>query len=544
MNKLKEFYNKFRVFNLIRYKITPSMIEKKKAGLLFDDSEFYRLNLNCRGDAVYGYANIEDTRTKARVFVSSMERLPFSANSVKFIIADFETLSRDEKVLKNIFREWSRVMVPNAVLVLDNFYVNEYFEKLLKDAGFDLISDASGARLPIASFLLNPEIDFVDPGMTRIFSELRTMNSIVIESMLEYMRPKRAFDFLTGVYRDMGQDAAIKIIVKNEALEEKGKLLSFFDKANLCLMLNEIGFKIEKIELRDDKIEAVVRKKVFFPETLSNRKKICFIEQFLTLRYNHLGFDDDAMPRACEDLGLDYLLVEGMRNLSMGTIRNAMLSFRPTHLIFRLKELLPLIMYLKGDLKRMGTRVVFWFCDPGHPEKQDLGDIVDTMFLSNRGQVEEYKKAYNLSRVFYMPQGYDPYALHRVSLPEIHDVGFAGALSGDSLHDTRRALMEKLKKRYSVKIKNNVRNTIAEFYSQSKTVFGASDFDFELYTSNRFFIALGCAACYITKKFKGIELLAENKKHLLWFENEFELFDLLDYYLSRDAERDIIRQNA
>jgi hypothetical protein len=233
-----------------------------------------------------------------------------------------------------------------------------------------------------------------------------------------------------------------------------------------------------------------------------------------------------------------------MRNIEKKKLQEAILSFKPRYLFVILKDTLPIIYDIKKRLKDIGTRVIYWFCDPEHPKKEDLSELIDTMFLTNQGQIDEYKKAYNLKRVYYMPQGYGPYAQHRLNLSEEWDVGFAGAISDAPLHKTRRELINAMGKRYNLRTSNAVRNNIAEFYSQTKTVFGASDFDYELYTSNRFYVALGCGACYITKRFKGIELLVENKKHILWFETKQELFDLLDYYLSHNAEREGIRRAA
>jgi len=261
-------------------------------------------------------------------------------------------------------------------------------------------------------------------------------------------------------------------------------------------------------------------------------------------RYPHLGFDEDGLPLAVERLGHDCFTIEGMRNMDYILIHKAILSYRPDYIIFRLKEVIPILFGIKDRLKRLGTKVIFWFTDPTHPKPQDLRDIIDVMFLSNAGQLEEYKEGYNLKRVYFMPQSYMPYIFHPLKLKEEYDIGFTGAMSKASLHSGRRKLLERLMKRYKVEIRNNVRNNVAEFYSQSRFVFGTSDFPHLYYTSNRFFIALGCGSIYLTKKFQGIEHFAKNKEHLLWFENEDEMMELIDYYLSHDRERRRIGENA
>ena len=142
---LKTFYNNFFLFNRIRYLFTPYMIQKKKGALLFDDSEFYRINLNCRGDAYFGYVNIEDRRTKARVFVSPMHSLPFSGSRVKLIFIDFETIHK-RRNLDKIFAEFSRIIVPNGIVSFDNIRVNERILESLSKAGFKWVFKDFGNR--------------------------------------------------------------------------------------------------------------------------------------------------------------------------------------------------------------------------------------------------------------------------------------------------------------------------------------------------------------------------------------------------------------
>ena len=55
---------------------------------------------------------------------------------------------------------------------------------------------------------------------------------------------------------------------------------------------------------------------------------------------------------------------------------------------------------------------------------------------------------------------------------------------------------------------------------------------------------MGCGAFYICQWFPGIEKLAENDKHLIWFKTENELLEKVDYYLEHKEEREKIRMNA
>jgi hypothetical protein len=479
-----------------------------------DDSDFLRLNLGCYGRAYYGYVNIDEQKSNKRVLTFLFSDLPIENKMVKNILLDYNSISGKGHIeLDAMFKELERISVPGCILSIDNF--DKKLNSILDAHNFIPISDDYKNLFSVKSFIYSPL--YIKDGL-RVF--IRNIKS--------------------------GPDN-VKLKVLNERLtSEDGQGIIFFDKGSLAQIFNENSFFIDSLERRGEyiEIEAHRNKYISSPDVLMQKKKICAIGQYMLWRYKGLGFDWDAAPRCFEKLGMDYLLIEGMRNLEIEKIKKVIVSFKPHYLLVVLKDTFPIVKGIKRELKSMGTRVIYWFCDPEHPMHQDLSDIIDTMFLTNRGQIEEYKNAYNLKRVFYMPQGFDPYAQHRINLPEIYDIGFAGAISNEPLHRDRKELIQTMQKRYKVKINNAVRNNIAEFYSQSKTAFGASDFDYELYTSNRFFVALGCGACYVTKKFKGIELLAENKKHILWFDTKDELFEILGYYIKHDSEREKIRNTA
>ncbi len=510
--------------------------------LLFDDSQFYRINLNCRGDAYYGYANIEDRRTKARVLVSPMHRLPFSDNKVKLIFMDFETI-KNYKNLDRIFKEWSRVLVPNGILSIDNIELNEDITKRLSIFGFNQAFKGSNSQkyLPVAYFTYTPVKEFKEkiPPVLKHDSD-----KVNLKNVIEYIRPDRLEGFLKEAKSALKPGGRLELSVKNEVFVEDDKFISFFDKGNLAQFLTEAGFLLEKIELADKNIEVIVKKKETLALKIEKPKRICAIGQYMMIRYNQLGFDWDGIPRAMDELGHDYILLEGMRNMDYKILHEAILAYKPDYILLVLKETLPILFDIAKDLKKIGTKTIFWFTDPDTPWQMDLNGVLDYMFLSNTGQLEDYKKAFNIKNVYFMAQPCTPSIMHRCNLPEIYDIGFTGALSKDKLHDTRRKVVNDLSRKYNVAVRNNTRNHVSEFYSQSKIVFGASDFKYELYTSNRIFVAMSCQRAYLTNKFPGIERLFKNKEHLLWFENYSEVMDIADYYLKHDSERNRIAENA
>ncbi|MHC4759362.1 MAG: glycosyltransferase family protein, partial [Planctomycetota bacterium] len=64
--------------------------------------------------------------------------------------------------------------------------------------------------------------------------------------------------------------------------------------------------------------------------------------------------------------------------------------------------------------------------------------------------------------------------------------------------------------------------------------------DVYLYHSDRFINIPACGTFQLAKRFPGCELMFEDKKHLRYFDSEEEFFDLADYYLKHEDEREKI----
>lgn len=575
LNQLKCITNRSKMLNYFRALCTPQKIKKNAQAFFFDDSSFYRLNLGCQGDAYYGYVNIDDTRTKGRIYVASMFHLPFADSQVKFVLVDFKSVQKYRNRWLCIFREWARIMVPNGFLVVDNYVSDEQTLELFVQAGFVRIFKNADCAVPVAHFVYAPfeareyvhewyatytDTNIVlsssaSKGAVPVSADMLHIKEggysrIILDHVLEYISPCHMESFFTNLAKCLRGDGVVSISIYNEKLLCDGKIINFFDKSNLVQYIRESGFVLQKMELRNESLYAEIQKRdmVAPPAGIERerKKRVCVLGQFLLYRYHHLGLDWDGLPYAMDQLGWDYLLLESMRNIDYERLRDAIVKYQPEYLFLMLKENLPFVEYMKDDLKRMGTKTIFWYCDPDDPWawKMDLNGVVDHMFLSNSGQLDEYKRALNLTNVHYMTQAITPYIMYHHALPEKYDVAFLGALSKASLHNTRRLAVEAMAARFNVAVRNNIRNHVSEFYAQSKFAFGCSDFDAELYTSNRFWVALGCGTTYLTNKFSGVEKLVRNHEHALWFENIDELISLIDYYLQHDDKRIAIGRNA
>lgn len=572
IRKIKKVTNKLKFLNMMRAAYARYIINKKRNVFCFDDSLFYRTNIGCKGKAYYGYINIDEYRTKGRVYVSPMDKLPFLNSTVKYQLVDGNIFLENHKNIEKIINEWKRVIVPNGILAMDNFRVNSFLQEKLLNAGFVEVYRKICEFIPIKHFVYSPsENSFFRKKMYvhrkdreliissnfsgdaeefnfQTFLPNDKYSVIILKQCLEYILPKNMELFFNNLKNLLSEGGKLDIVIPNEKCLEEEKYVSFFDKANFSLLAHETGFSFDKIEFKKGHLYFTLVKKEELISISGFKKeaktKVCVLGQYMMFRYSQLGYDWDGVARALDECGCDSLLLEGMRNVSYEDLRKAIITYKPKYIITLLKEMLPFLEYIKDDLKNLGICTIFWFTDPDEPWEHDYSRVIDYMFISAGGQIESYKKAFNIKNVFFMAQPASPYIFYRHHIPQIYDIGFTGALSKASLHDTRRKSLTLLSNKYEVAIRNNVRNNVAEFYSQSKIVFGASNFHADLYTSNRIWVAMSCGAAYMTNRFSGIERFVKNRKHVLIFNDEKDLMDITKYYLENDQERESIGINA
>ncbi len=387
---------------------------------------------------------------------------------------------------------------------------------------------------------------------------------IEVLAQLEPACNERVFQEIKRVLKPEGQ---LLITVANKfAYVDQGHV-QIFTKGLLVKLLDSQGLYIDFLECETrkdvyrehDMLKALCTNR---PAKKKNGRRICAVGAY-DIRYDYLGFHWDGQARAFQELGYETLLLN-VRGSDYNTLREEILKFQPDILWLGLKECLPFVKFIEKDMKAIQCKVIYWFCDlrgiegikgdlplkPPVVEFNEFKGVLDFVFLSNYGQVEDYKKITGIENVFYMGRSCSKAFHRRVSMKENFDIAFAGGMDRSVFHRERTALIKKMSKLYNVTIRNDAMNHISEFYSSAKIAFGADvidegdEFQPYLYTSNRLFIALACGACYVCQWFPGIEKLAENHKHLVWFKEEKELFEQLDYYLKNDKARETIRRNA
>lgn len=342
------------------------------------------------------------------------------------------------------------------------------------------------------------------------------------------------------------KNESLNIIVKS--FYRIKKYCSYPSKAFIAQILDEIGFKIQKVENTfingDECIVFTIKKEKVY---LNITKKVCGVGAY-NVSYNMLGFHWDGQIRAFKGMGYNFLGIDIREHDSFKENIKKIINYNPDYLWLGVENALDFIKWAEPQIKKLkehGCKVIYWYCDPQrNPQERDLSGLVDYMFLTNMGMIKEYKERYKIQRIFYMPQACSPAFMHQMKCEKKYDIGFAGSLKGN-IHRKRIKLLNEIKKRFIIELRNNTRNDIAKFYSECKIVLGIDpDFDSYLYTSNRFFVALGCGAFYLCKFFPGIEKLVKNHKHVVWYKNESELVEMIDRYLINVDDRQRIGNAA
>jgi ubiquinone/menaquinone biosynthesis C-methylase UbiE len=380
-----------------------------------------------------------------------------------------------------------------------------------------------------------------------------TFDSGYAIEVLEHIEPDKIKLAFSEIQRVLVPNAKFLLTIPNmNAYYDPGHH-QFFTKATFVELLDKINISLDWVDLeeREDKyikhdlIKAMLINRPAFE--IRQSKKICAIGAYEHLGYSQLGFHWDGQARAFKTLGFEVLLLDIIVDDNFQNMMEKIQEFGPHILWLGLDTCLDFLWKMKNNiikLKNNGCKVIYWFCDLRKPKKMNLGDLIDMIFISNAGQIDEYRSAYQVDKVYYMPQACTPAFMHKLDLDEKHQIGFTTTLTS-GYHEKRKSLVKKLNSRYNLILSKNTRNYINNYYSKSKIAMGMNLDSVEyLYTSNRFFIALGCGAFYLCEWFPGIEKLGKNHESLVWFKNEYDMFELVDYYLKNTEKRFSIRKNA
>jgi len=360
-----------------------------------------------------------------------------------------------------------------------------------------------------------------------------------------YSTNTKIFNELKRILKPGGNILAIVPEYKNYAMKQSAQ---FFNKGIFTRILDENNMVFNWINLSSTfrMIQVSIKNQQNFPLN-KNGKKILLLGVY-SLRYTFLNNARwDSQARAFEKLGYNILILDIKEN-SFSYLIKCIKLYEPDILWIAGKVAYSFLRKYADYFRLSNIKVVYWMWDLTSLNSFNFDGVIDYMFITSKGQIPLYKKKFSLENVYYIPASIMPEIIHRNKfIKEEFDIGFSGQLSyHHPWYKERTQILDFIKQHFSVKIFLEIYNNLPEYYSKCKIIFGGTPFfkNLELYTSNRPFIALSSGSCFITNYFRGLEKLAKNETHLLWYNNREELLNLLKKYIANNNLREKIRTNA
>lgn len=174
----------------------------------------------------------------------------------------------------------------------------------------------------------------------------------------------------------------------------------------------------------------------------------------------------------------------------------------------------------------------------------EIAKRFNCVFIAQKKYIPYFKEK-GIKNIFWLPLACDP-EIHgkktdnaNLHLAKCHDITFVGSLN----NQRRVEIINKLKKRFNLYYERCFHERMAEVFTQSKIIFNISS---KNDLNMRVFEALCTGSLLLTDEAEGSGLaeIFKDKRHLVVFKDEGELFELAEYYLKNDYEREKIAEEG
>jgi hypothetical protein len=161
-----------------------------------------------------------------------------------------------------------------------------------------------------------------------------------------------------------------------------------------------------------------------------------------------------------------------------------------------------------------------------------MAELFDIVFVAQKESVADIRAAVR-KRVSWLPLACDPQIHKHYDLPKKYDICFLGGM-----YPERMKLLEKLSRRFNLYKGYVSLEEMSKIYSQSKIVFNKSVCND---INMRVFEALASVSMLLTDRLhnNGLEELFTDRKDLVLYDED-NLEELVEYYLRRESERELI----
>jgi len=460
-----------------------------------------------------------------------------------------------DRDFKKIKKSITRAKLNNLKKIINNLDGNDYIGKKIGIIGINHLKfeDFYKKAKYIKFYPLHSNI--------RVNHEELFEYGIIYDS-LEYLNRNEMKDFFQKIKKLLKPKSKILVIVPYLHNYFTKDYRQLFNKAILTELIDGNDLEIKWVNLDSSLkfVKMLIINESPYPSQISPIK-IAVLGNLET-RYSQLNSFWDGQIRALIKLGYNPLLLDFRTTPFIEILRKIKL-YQPDYLLTGDNNVKSFLIKYSDFFRKSKICVAYWYRDVREPIDFNFKGVIDFMFVTNQGQIQKYKDKFQIENVFYMPQWSNPQFSHPNSfIEEKYNIGFTGQIDFGRFHKERTKILLELKNSFDVKIENAEFNSISEFNSQCKIVFGndmgfhrlygkiynTSDDSFNkfvsLYASNRLFISIGCGACFFINYFPGIERLFENGKHLVWYKNYEELFKFIKIYLNDDEKRLNIKREA
>jgi len=172
-------------------------------------------------------------------------------------------------------------------------------------------------------------------------------------------------------------------------------------------------------------------------------------------------------------------------------------------------------------------------------QKEIISDFNYT-FVAQKDYIPLFKKI--VDNVFWLPLAADPEINKKYDTPKIFDIGFVGS-KNPKMYPDRIKILNKLSEKHDVlSVWGIWGENISKIYGISRIGFNKSlSGDLNM----RVFEVMSCGSMLLTDKIgNGITDLFKDKKHLVVYSTEEELYELIQYYLENEDEREKIAKEG
>ena len=259
---------------------------------------------------------------------------------------------------------------------------------------------------------------------------------------------------------------------------------------------------------------------------------------------------------------IDYLLLDPLRKTDEEFVEQV-IAFKPDVVIHYMDTMLS-----RGIPQRIADKIkckqVFWEMDYSpiceNTEQSYEGqwmkwknqfEYIDHIFLSNKGQLEDWKKYFEVDTSF-LPHGCYVFDKPQYDKQYKYPCVFIGGMVDGKWFDIRKKLLEEIMRKIDVTHLNKpefenrkeIWTNMPKIYHSSDTVLDISHFWSDPgYASGRYFYTAGLGGCSITKRFPDCEeLYPEGTK--IYFDEPEECVEKVQYYQIHETERENVKLAA